>query len=77
MATGLPDYVQWSFLQEKAAILYFETVFLKMLDAITMSDQRFVPTGSTLVLMNSMRVREPGLLLIMGTMTVTEVPSGG
>ena len=74
MATGYVDHIRLSFIKEQSALLYFQRVFMALLDAITVTDERFIPVGETLVLKNSVTVGLAALLLCMGTITVTEVP---
>ena len=66
MATGYPDYQRLTFIAEKAAILYYERVFLEVITDLVITNLKLIPNDSTMFVHTSLTVSGSGKLFIDG-----------
>lgn len=70
MATGLPDYYALSFIQEQAALLYFERVYQEVVGALTISEERLIPLDANMYIKDAITVDSDGRLWCLGTIYI-------
>ena len=67
------DYPDWSFpnwLLDQSAQLYFADVYATMITAPTITDRKLLKEGGVLYVWEHLRVKDNGVLMIMGTLRV-------
>ena len=70
MAHGYPDYQAHNYIVEQSAFLYFADVFRSLCVSPNITDRKLVAEGKTLLVWDSVKVSDQGVLMIMGTVNI-------